>query len=118
MGTLDGKKWWNCPKLAHFSPISLLFPIDFTHFLYISQNVLLANSHNAPFSSIFPHVPPFPPSFPHFPAFSPILPLIPFSQAPGAGRLTQKPAVAPNINEPAQRCWVGTKTSAGGGGAA
>ena len=80
-------KWENCPKLSHFSLI-LLFPINFTHFLNISQNVLLAISHVFPFFSI-------PPSFPPAPPFSPIFSFSPFFQAPAARwliwlRLTRK----------------------------
>ena len=53
-------------QLSHFSPVFLLFPINFTQFLYISQNVLLAISHYSQFFSISPH---FRPVF-HFPRLS------------------------------------------------
>ena len=65
-GQWDWKKMGMSSKIVPFSPIFLLFPINVTHLLYISQNVFLAISHNFPFFSISPH---FPPSF-HFPHFS------------------------------------------------
>ena len=52
-------------EMSHFPTILLLFPVNFTHFFLISQNVLLAISHSPPFSHIPPHFPPFP-TFLHF----------------------------------------------------
>ena len=66
-GKWDWEKWEICPKSSHFSMILLLFPINFTHFSYISQNVLLVISHNSPSFSISPQFPQFPSISPHFP---------------------------------------------------
>ena len=44
----DWKQWENCLKLSHFSPIFLLI-LSIQTFFIISQNALLAISHNSPF---------------------------------------------------------------------
>ena len=59
-------KWEICPKLSHFYPIFLQFPMNSTHSFYMSHWVFLALSH---ISSIFPRCPPFPPIFPFSPVF-------------------------------------------------
>ena len=70
------EKWdweeWGKSKIVPFPPIFLPFPINFTHFLYASQNSLLAMAQNSPFPPIPPHFPAFPPISPifHFPHFS------------------------------------------------
>ena len=83
MGVMGLERLGKLSKLSHFSPIFLLFSINFTHFLYISQNVFLAISDNSP----------FPPISPHF---------RPFSQAPAARRPTrQRPTQQPAFRGPA-----------------